>query len=51
MCLCTQEEALLCSTVAAAVSLLLLNLVHESKQDYTYACFFLICTASILRVR
>ncbi len=46
-----QEEALLCGTVAAAISLLLLNLSPAAPKDYVFACFFLICTASILRVR
>ena len=46
-----QEEILLSSAVALAVTSLLLNLQKGSGQDYTFACFFLISAMLLLRVR
>lgn len=34
-----------------AISWLLLSLRTESAQDYIFACFFLICTSSLLKIR
>jgi hypothetical protein len=47
----SQEEALLCSVVAMAITALLFNLTEESLRDVTYACFFLICASPCLGVR
>jgi hypothetical protein len=46
-----QEELLLSLVVAMAISWLLLSLRTESAQDYIFACFFLICTSSLLKIR
>lgn len=46
-----QEELLLSLVVAMAISWLLLSLRKDSAQDYAFACFFLICTTSLLKVR
>ena len=53
LCLCCslQEEVLLSSAVALAVTSLLLNLQKGSGQDYAFACFFLISATLLLRVR
>ena len=48
---CLQEEVLLSSAVALAVTSLLLNLQKGSGQDYAFACFFLISATLLLRVR
>ncbi|EIE27474.1 hypothetical protein COCSUDRAFT_64247 [Coccomyxa subellipsoidea C-169] len=37
--------------VALAISSMLVNLGQESAKDYTFACFFLICTTLLLRLR
>lgn len=34
-----------------AISWLLLSLRADSAQDYIFACFFLICTSSLLKIR
>ena len=46
-----QEELLLSLVVAMAISWLLLSLRADSAQDYIFACFFLICTSSLLKIR
>ncbi|BDA48631.1 hypothetical protein COCOBI_12-3120 [Coccomyxa sp. Obi] len=46
-----QEEVLLSLAVAGAICSMLFNLGKESAKDYTFACFFLICTALLLRLR
>jgi hypothetical protein len=46
-----QEELLLSLVVAMAISWLLLSLRRDSAQDYAFACFFLICTSSLLKIR
>lgn len=51
LCRCLQEEVLLSSAVALAVTSLLLNLQKGSGQDYAFACFFLISATLLLRVR
>ena len=42
---------LLSLAVAGAICSMLLNLGQESAKDYTFACFFLICTTLLLRLR
>ena len=51
LCCYFQEEVLLSSAVALAVTSLLLNLQMGSGQDYAFACFFLISATLLLRVR
>jgi hypothetical protein len=46
-----QEEILLSLAVALAICSMLVNLGQESAKDYTFACFFLICTTLLLRLR
>lgn len=48
---CLQEELLLSSAVALAVTSLLLGLQKGCGQDYTFACFFLISATLLLQVR
>lgn len=37
--------------MAAAITNLLLSLPQERNQDYVFAAYFLICTASLLKIR
>ena len=37
--------------VSAAIVWLLLSLRAATAQDYIFACFFLICTTSLLKIR
>ena len=46
-----QEEVLLSLTIAMAISWLLYSLRPSSANDYAFACFFLICTTSLLKIR
>eukprot|EP00884_Botryococcus_braunii_P011489 jgi/Botrbrau1/20340/Bobra.0006s0013.5 len=46
-----QEELLLSAVMAAAITNLLLSLPKERSQDYVFAAYFLICTASLLKIR
>lgn len=46
-----QEEVALSLVVSAAIMWLLLSLCEATAQDYAYACFFLICTTSLLKIR
>jgi hypothetical protein len=46
-----QEELLLSGVTAAAITNLLLSLEKERTQDYVFAAYFLICTASLLKIR
>ncbi|KAK9831531.1 hypothetical protein WJX81_006368 [Elliptochloris bilobata] len=46
-----QEELLLSVVIATAICTLLLSLLPERSQDYAFACFFLICTTSLLKIR
>ena len=46
-----QEEILLASAMALAVSFLLVTLAPGTGQDYVFACMFLICTSSFLKIR
>lgn len=48
---CSQEEVLLSLAVAMAISWLLFSLRPSSANDYAFACFFLICTTSLLKIR
>ena len=50
-CLRLQEEVLLSLTIAMAISWLLYSLRPSSANDYAFACFFLICTTSLLKIR
>lgn len=49
--MCLQEEVLLSLTIAMAISWLLYSLRPSSANDYAFACFFLICTTSLLKIR
>ncbi len=51
LCLRLQEEVLLSLTIAMAISWLLYSLRPSSANDYAFACFFLICTTSLLKIR
>jgi hypothetical protein len=46
-----QEECLLCILIALAVSNLIFCLTTDNASDYIYAVFFLICSASYVKVR
>ena len=46
-----QEEFLLSTMVALAVTNLVLCLKSENSNDYAYAAFFIICCASYLKLR
>ncbi len=46
-----QEEILLSAVMAFAITNLLLSLPQERSQDYVFASYFLICTASLLKIR
>ncbi len=46
-----QEELLLSACMAAAVCHLLSGLTAATSSDYVYACFFLICTTTFLKIR
>jgi hypothetical protein len=46
-----QEEVALSLVVSAAIVWLLLSLRAATAQDYIFACFFLICTTSLLKIR
>ena len=46
-----QEELLLSAILATAISTLLGGLRSSTSTDYVYACYFLICTSTFLKLR
>ena len=46
-----QEELLLSAVMSMAICSLLAGLTEAKACDYVFACYFLICTATFLKIR